>query len=389
MERDVSLAPGAGPGAAPDLAVVPPPGDIGPAPLGPGDEPFDNRAFAVTARSVPGVAEKWASLVRWEAGLALALVGTVVVGALLSGQFLTSSNLLNAGLSNGEVAIMALPMMMVIIAGEIDLSIQSTLSLASCMLGYLWGHGWPMPLAIATVLATGVVLGIFNGLLVTRLGLPSLAVTIGTLALYGGIAEIVLGSNIISTFPESYANIGVYPFPHTPVSYSTVIFAGLALVFCFVLHFTAFGRSVFAIGANKEAALYAGIRVKRVKTVLFAVSGLIGALAGVLLTFELSTAEFSNGNGLVLPVVAVVLLGGVSIFGGKGSLLGVVLAILVFAGLQNALLLTNFPQTASEIIPGALLMVAVLVPYAGELLRRGRSFLRREQVPGSSGGGRR
>ena len=331
----------------------------------------------------------FAHLVRWEAGLVLALVGTVVLGALLSSQFLTSSNVLNVGLSNGEVAIMALPMMMVIIAGEIDLSIQSTLALASSLLGYLWSQHWPLPLGIATVLVMGVALGIFNGLLVTRLGLPSLAVTIGTLTLYGGIAEIVLGSNTVSNFPNSYADIGVNPFPHTPFSYSTVIFVLLAIISAFVLHFTAFGRSVFAVGANKEAALYAGVRVKRVKTVLFAVSGLIGALAGVLLTFELNTAEFSNGTGLVLPVVAVVLLGGVSIFGGKGSLLGVVLAVLVFAGLQNALLLTNFPETASEIIPGALLLVAVLVPYAGELLRRGRRLVGRRTVAASSGGGRR
>jgi rhamnose transport system permease protein len=330
----------------------------------------------------------YAQLARWESGLVVALVATVVMAVSLSPQFLTRANILNLGLTNGEVAIMALPMMLVIIAGEIDLSIQSTLALSSSLIGYLWAHGWAMPVIIATVLVLGTLLGVFNGLLVTRLGLPSLAVTIGTLTLYAGIAEIILGSNIISNFPASYTTIGVNPFPHTDLSYSAVIFVLLAIVFGFVLHFTPLGRSIFAIGANKEAALYAGIRVKRVKTALFAISGFIGALAGVLLTFELSTAEPNNGNGFVLSVVAIVLLGGVSIFGGKGSLIGVVLAVLVFAGLQNALLLTNFPESASGTIPGGLLLVAVLVPYTGELLRRGRRMVARRLATGSPEGRR-
>jgi rhamnose transport system permease protein len=330
----------------------------------------------------------YSNLARWESGLVVALVATVVMAVSLSPEFLTRANILNLGLTNGEVAIMALPMMLVIIAGEIDLSIQSTLALSSSLLGYLWAHGWAMPLIIAVVLVLGTLLGVFNGLLVTRLGLPSLAVTIGTLTLYAGIAEIILGSNTISNFPAGYTTIGVSPFPHTDLSYSAVIFIVLAIVFGFVLHFTPFGRAVFAIGANKEAALYAGIRVKRIKTALFALSGFIGALAGVLLTFELSTAEPGNGDGFVLSVVAIVLLGGVSIFGGKGSMVGVVLAVLIFAGLQNALLLTNFPESASGTIPGGLLLVAVLVPYTGELLRRGRRMAARRLATGSPEGRR-
>jgi rhamnose transport system permease protein len=330
----------------------------------------------------------YGNLARWESGLVVALIATVVMAVSLSTHFMTRANILNLGLTNGEVAIMALPMMLIIIAGEIDLSIQSTLALSSSLIGYLWAHGWAMPVIIVTVLVLGTLLGAFNGVLVTRLGLPSLAVTIGTLTLYAGIAEIILGSNIISNFPAGYTTIGVNPFPHTDLSYSAVIFILLAIVFGFVLHFTPFGRAIFAIGANKEAALYAGIRVKRIKTVLFAISGLIGALAGILLTFELSTAESNNGSGFVLSVVAIVLLGGVSIFGGKGSLIGVVLAVLVFAGLQNALLLTNFPESASGTIPGGLLLVAVLVPYMGELLRRGRRALARRLATGSQEGGR-
>jgi rhamnose transport system permease protein len=331
----------------------------------------------------PGPGPTWRGsrrYLRWESGLALALVGTVLLGVGLSGQFLTSTNILNLGLSNGEVAIMTLPMMMVVIAGEIDLSIQSTLALSSSVVGYLWLHHWSMPLIIVTVLVLGALLGLINGLLVTRLGLPSLAVTIGTLTLYAGVAEIVLGATIVSNFPAAYTSIGVNAVPGTGLSYSAVIFVVLAVVTGVVMHATAFGRSVFAIGANADAALYTGIRVKRVKTTLFVVSGLVGAMAGVLFTFRLSTAEYGNGNGLVLSVVAIVLLGGVNIFGGRGTVAGVFLAVLVFSILQNALLLTNFPQSASGIVTGGLLLVAILVPNAGDLLRRGRRLVRR--MPG-------
>ncbi|HXW81859.1 MAG TPA: ABC transporter permease [Acidimicrobiales bacterium] len=320
---------------------------------------------------------KW--LVRWEGALIIALIATIALGAVTSPEFLTVSNIFsNVSLLYGELAIMTLPMTLLILAGEIDLSIASILALSSSLLGYLWAHHWPMPLIIVCVLAVGVVCGAFNGLLVTRLGLPSLAVTIGTKTLYAGIAEIVLGPAIITNFPSRYTTIGVNPVPYTHglLSYSGVIFIVLAAVFGTVLHATPFGRSVVAVGWNKEAAQFAGIRVKRVKTSLFMVSGLIGALAGILYTFRLSTAEADNGIDLVLPVIAVVLLGGVSIFGGRGTLIGVILAVLVYCGLQSALLLTNFNANALEIVTGGLLLLSVLIPNGGELMARVRRFYR-------------
>ena len=316
---------------------------------------------------------------RWEGALVIALLATVVLGAITSPQFLTASNIFsNVSLLYGELAIMTLPMTLIILSGEIDLSIASILALCSSLVGYLWANHWPMPLIIACVLAVGLTCGAFNGILVTRLGLPSLAVTIGTKTLYAGIAEIVLGPAIITNFPAGYTNVGVNPVPHTfgLLSYSALIFVLLAVIFGVVLHSTPFGRSVVAIGWNKEAAQFAGIRVKRVKTVLFMVSGLIGALAGILYTFRLSTAESNNGIDLVLPVIAVVLLGGVSIFGGKGSIIGVLLAVLVYCGLQSALLLTNFNANALEIVTGGLLLLSVLIPNGGELAARVRRFYR-------------
>jgi rhamnose transport system permease protein len=160
------------------------------------------------------------------------------------------------------------------------------------------------------------------------------------------------------------------------VPWNVAIFAVLAVIFGVVLHATATGRSVYAMGAGTEAALYSGIRVKRVKTLLFVTSGVMCALAGVLWTFRLSTAVQDNGIGMELNVVAVVLLGGVSIFGGKGSIAGVVLALLAFAGLQDALLLTNFNQEATGIVVGGLLLISVFVPNAGSVATRLRELLR-------------
>jgi rhamnose transport system permease protein len=316
--------------------------------------------------------ERLRPALRWETGLAAVVVIVIIVGSSVSPQFLTGNNLFNVGLSNGEIAIMTLPMTLIIISGEIDLSVASILGMASALLGVLWSKGLPMPAIFLIVAIVGLAAGAFNGLLVTRLGLPSLAVTIGTLALYRGIATILLGPVTVANFPSAYTNLGVngVPFTANDVTYSTLIFVVLAIIFGVVLHATPFGRSIYAMGASVEAAQFAGIRVKRIKTILFMISGLICSLAGVLWTFRLDTAVQNNGLGLELDVIAIVLLAGVSIFGGKGSIVGVVLAVLIFAGIQNALLLTNFNQEATGIVTGALLLASVFVPNAGRWVRR-------------------
>jgi rhamnose transport system permease protein len=311
------------------------------------------------------------STARWETGLAAVVVIVIIVGSFVSPQFLTGNNLFNVGLSNGEIAIMTLPMTLIIISGEIDLSVASILGMASALLGVLWSKGLPMPAIFLIVAIVGLAAGAVNGLLVTRLRLPSLAVTIGTLALYRGIATILLGPNTVANFPTTYTNLGVngVPFTGNDVTYSTLFFVVLAIIFGVVLHSTPFGRSIYAMGASPEAAQFAGIRVKRIKTVLFMISGLICSFAGVLLTFRLDTAVQNNGLGLELDVVAIVLLAGVSIFGGKGSIIGVVLAVLAFAGIQNMLLLTNFNQEATGIVTGGLLLASVFLPNAGRWVR--------------------
>jgi rhamnose transport system permease protein len=321
-------------------------------------------------------------LVRWETGLLAALVAVLIFGLEASSAFLGATNVQYLCLSIGEVAIMALPMTLIVATGEIDLSVASILGLASAIVGDLASHGWSMPAAILVAVVAGGVCGWVNGVLVTRVGLPSLAVTIGTLTLYRGIAVVILGPDTISSFPARYTDIGVTPFPHTGgyLSYSIVFFLVLAALFAVVLHATPFGRSLFVMGANEEAARYAGIRVRRTKLFLFVLSGLVCGFAGVLYTFRLSTAVQNNGLGLELNVVTIVLLGGVSIFGGTGTIAGVVLAIAVFAGLQNALFLTNFNQQATGVVTGGLLLLSVLIPNGGLFARRGRDVLRRRRL---------
>jgi rhamnose transport system permease protein len=354
-------------------------------------QPDQDTRLAATVDAPPGWRSRFDSrnMLRWEGGLAVAVIAIGILGVSTSSEFLTGNNIFNLGLQSGEIAIMALPMTLIIISGEIDLSVASIMGMSSAVLGYLWGKHWSMLVIFVVILLVGVLAGAINGLLITRLGLPSLAVTIGTLGLYRGVANIILGPNTISNFPASYANIGVTGVFNSNLSFSAAVFIVLAVIFGVVLHYTPAGRSIYAMGASPEAAMFAGIRVKRIKTLLYIVSGVVCSLAGVLLTFRLSTSVNSNGLGLELDVVAVVLLGGVSIFGGKGTIVGVVLGVLAFAGIQNALLLTNFNQEAASIPVGGLLLVSVFVPNMAALTRRIRGVIARRSktAPSAIGAG--
>jgi rhamnose transport system permease protein len=314
--------------------------------------------------------------VRWEILLLAVLGGTIAFGADVSPYFLQSTNLFYICLNVGEVAIMALPLTLIVITGEIDLSVASMLGLTGVLMAELFKHGWPIWPAMLAAVALGVVLGAFNGLLVTRIGLPSLAVTIGTLTLYRGIAQGILPTDTIGGFPTYLTNIGVVPIPGTHLPYSIAFFAVLAIAFAVVLHATPLGRAIFAIGAGQEAAFFAGIRVKRIKFWLFVLSGAMCGLAGVLWSLRFASARYDSGTGLELFVVTIVLLGGVSIFGGRGTIAGVIVAVAVLGCLQTALTADLMPAQDQNIVVGALLIASVIVPNGGELYRRGRVRLR-------------
>jgi rhamnose transport system permease protein len=316
---------------------------------------------------------------RWESALLVLLIGTIVFGAVSSEHFLTKTDLFFIGLNVGEIAIMALPLTLIIITGEIDLSVASMLGLSSTLLGLLFEHGWGIWWAMVAVLVVGALGGALNGVLITRLGLPSIAVTIGTLTLFRGLAEILLKADSVGGYPPSLTKIGIVPIPHTEIAWSVGIFLVLALIYAVVLHGTPVGRSIFAIGLQEEAAFFSGIRVKRIKFLLYVLSGVVCAFAGILWTLRFATSRYDAGTGLELNVVAIALLGGVSIFGGRGSILGVVLAASVLACFLEALTLINVSAQIQNIVTGALLLLSVIVPNSGDSIRRLRAWLARRR----------
>ncbi len=316
-------------------------------------------------------------LISWEALLVVLLLASIVIGAVLSPYFMTSFNFYALTSNIMEIAIIALPMTLIIIAGEIDLSVASVLGLSSVVLGLLWQRGNPMWFAIGVALLVGLVAGCLNGLLVTKLALPSLVVTIGALALFRGLAYVVLGDQAVSNFPTAFTNFGFSTLPGTELPWSGLIFAILVVIFVVVLHFSRLGRQLYAIGNNKEAARFSGINVNRVKLMLFILSGVIAALAGIIFTARFSSARPDNAVGFELYVVTVVLLGGVNIFGGRGSLLGVVLAIFIVAVLQNVLGLLNISGDIQSLAIGLLLILSVLGP---NLAQRISVFIARRRI---------
>jgi rhamnose transport system permease protein len=319
----------------------------------------------------------WRGLLRWESALVVILLAVLVFGSLQSDTFLSSSTFYFTGLNMGEIAIMALPMLLIVMIGEIDLSVASMLGLAGAVMGTLYEHGAPIALAMIAALAVGAAGGSLMGVLVARTGLPSIAVTIGGLTLFRGIAEIILPNPTAKPFPTGLADLGVLPVPGTQLAWSALFFIVLAIVTAVVLHATPLGRALVAIGLQPEAAQFAGIRVRRITFWLYALSGIVCAFAGILFTLKNSSASYGAGSGLELSVVAIVLFGGVSIFGGRGTVLGVVLSVLIVGALQQALTQNQVPAEVQNIITGALLLISVIVPNAAETLRRLRARARR------------
>lgn len=258
------------------------------------------------------------------------------------------------------ILLIALPMTLIIITGEIDLSVASIVGLSSVTLGVLHQGGMPIEAAGAVALLVGVVAGAVNGFLITIVGLPSLAVTIGTLALYRGLAVGLLGTTAVTKFTEFWTDLAKSKIPGTAVPSIVVVIVVLAIVFGVILHLTPFGRGIYAIGLSPEGARFSGIRVERTKFILFMLSGFVSALAGIFYTLRFSSARGDNATGLELSVIAAVLLGGVSIFGGRGSTLGPIAGAVLIGVLASALRLANVTSDVINIITGTLLVASVV-----------------------------
>jgi rhamnose transport system permease protein len=258
------------------------------------------------------------------------------------------------------ILLIALPMTLVIITGEIDLSVASVVGLSSAVLGLLQEHGVGMAVSCVVVLLVGVACGLLNGFLVAYVGLPSLAVTIGTLALYRGIAVGLLGTTAVTSFPSGWSAQVTKVIASTGIPTVMIVFVVLAVGFGLLLHFSPFGRGIYDIGLSTEAAQFAGVNVRRTKAILFVLTGAVSALAGIYYTLRFSSARGDNATGLELQVIAAVLLGGVSIFGGRGKLPGVVAGVLLIGVISSALRLEGVTVNVINIIIGLLLVLSVL-----------------------------
>lgn len=297
----------------------------------------------------------------WETLLLAVAIGIFVANSIASPYFLNAWNLSDATFNFTEKAMIAFAMALLIIAGEIDLSVASIIALASTAMGAAAQIGAETPILVLVGLGTGLICGAFNGVLVTRLGLPSIVVTIGTMSLFRGISYIVLGDQAYRTYPSDFAFFG-QGYVWWVISFEFVMFAVIGLIYGLVLHKTNFGRAIFAIGNNPTSALFSGIRVQKVKLILFLLTGLMSGVAAICLTSRLGSTRPSIAFGWELEVVTMVVLGGVNILGGSGSIPGVVIAAFVMGLVTFGLGLLNVPGIVMSIVIGALLIGVIALP---------------------------
>jgi rhamnose transport system permease protein len=305
-------------------------------------------------------------IARWETLLIVLIIGAGVWSWTLSSFFLRRANLLDLLSPYVFIGLLAFGLTFVVIAGEIDISVISTMAVSAICFAEIWGAG--VNVWVSAILALGVAasLGLINGLLIGLLNLPSLAVTLGTLAAFRGLAYVILGGSARSGFPVSFTKIGG-GYISNELPNALLVLIGFGLVLGFLLHATRFGRYLYAIGSNREAARFSGIPVARTRVTIFVLSGLMAGFAGIVYLgfFGSVQADAASGSELINVVTAVVL-GGVDIFGGAGSMLGVFLALILIAVLRNGMQLANLAGPTQDIVVGGLLVGAILV---GNLMR--------------------
>jgi rhamnose transport system permease protein len=318
-------------------------------------------------------------LVRPEFVTVVLLILAFVVGSLMSPYFLDAVFLFNYTSLYIEVGIMAIGMTFIIISGNIDLSVASILALVASAAGVVYFDlGVPMVMTIVIALTLGTLLGWLNGALIARLKLPALAVTLGTWALYRGAAQILVGDDSRPRlawtrefmYPEWFTRIHRVYIPGTPIPVPLVIFLVLAIVLGIVLFKTTFGRWVYAIGTNEDAARYSGVPTHRVKMLIFALTGFLSGLAGLIMVSRLSVARYDHARGWELDVITAVVLGGTDIFGGRGSMFGTVVAFLLLIFLRTGMGVANVKAESQLAVIGSLLILAILVSNLTDKLRK-------------------
>jgi rhamnose transport system permease protein len=302
----------------------------------------------------------WKSVARWEALLVVLIVGASIWSWTLSSFFLRRANLLDLATPYIFIGLLAFGLTFVVVAGEIDISVASTMTVSAVCIGQIWQAGVSVWVAALAGLGVATALGLSNGLLVGLLNLPSLAVTLGTLAAFRGLAYVILGGGSVSGLPTDFTNLGGgYISKELPIA--LLVMLGVAIALGLLIHATRFGRYVFTIGSNREVARFSGFPVARVRVTIFALSGLMAGFAAIVYLgfFGSVQADAASGSELI-DVVTAVVLGGVDIFGGSGSMVGVLLALILIAVLRNGMQLANLGGATQDIVIGGLLLGAIL-----------------------------
>jgi rhamnose transport system permease protein len=299
-------------------------------------------------------------LLRHETILGLLLIVTLIILAFQSDRFFTADNLLNQGRLMAEVGLVALAMTFVIVTGGIDLSVGSILGLVAILLGVFWQKfGVPLPAAMVLGILVGGVAGLVNGLIITRFGVPPLIATLATLALYRGLAEGISQARSVRGYPDWFFTLGQGEFLGVPVQ--LWIFALLALVAAIILGLSTFGRATYAIGSNAVASRFSGLSVDRTVLLIYMASGLVAGLAAVIFVSRVSTTRSDMGTGLELDVITAVVLGGTSIFGGRGTIVGTLLGLVLMQALKNGLALAGIKGDGTIVVIGAVLIGTILL----------------------------
>ena len=299
---------------------------------------------------------------RWEWMLILMLLAVNIFNASVAPNYADGGKLLNATRDFLDKTIVVFPIAFVLMIGEIDISVASTMALSATVMGVAFQAGVPMPVAILIALGVGALCGFTNGFILVKFpNLSSMIVTLSTQIIFRGIAQIILETQSVGGFPSWYIKIASGKF-FKLIPYTLVFVVIEALFFAYLLHYTKFGRRCYAMGNSPTVAKFSGVRTDRIKIIVYTLTGLFAAVAAIYLSSKMSSVRSDIARGYELDIIAMAVLGGVSTSGGKGTIFGTSLAILVIGYLRYGLGLINVSSQITMIVVGALLIIAVAIP---------------------------
>ncbi|MBI9106727.1 MAG: ABC transporter permease [Spirochaetales bacterium] len=342
----------------------------------------NNNSLVETSRFIneTGLKERFGKLIiQWEVILVLMFLFEIILFSNISPYFLDYFNLMNATFTFMEKAILALPMIFVIMSGDIDISVAAIIALCSFSMGYAAAAGVGAAGLVVTGLAVGTAAGAFNGFFITRFGMPAIAVTLASSSLFRGVSQAVLEDQAYTKYPDAFAYFGQGYVGDSVIPFELLLFVILATVMGYILHKTTYGRKLYAIGNSESAARFSGVRVNRIRMMNFMLNGLFAGISAVLLTSRIGSTRPNIALGFELEAITLVVLGGVSISGGKGNIFGVVLAVFFIGYLKFGMGLMMLSAKVMIITTGLLLIIAVLLPGVLDTIK-GRRKLARQQM---------